>query len=90
MSPRSRTSNLSSQTNQLTAVYSGDFNYAGSTSAAVPYEVQPNPTVTLNLPTTVELSSTTPTPLSVTIANPSTGQTWSSNYLHSSFNGSRW
>ena len=71
------TTNLPSQTNQLTAVYSGDFNYAGSTSPAVPYTIQPLPSVTLNLPTTVELSSPTPTPMSVTITNPVDGSDWS-------------
>ncbi len=75
------TTTLPSQTNQLTAVYSGDFNYSGSTSPAVPYTIQSLPSVTLNLPTTVELSSPTPRPMSVTITNPSMGQTWSSNYL---------
>ncbi len=75
------TTKLPSQTNQLTAVYSGDFNYSGSTSPAVPFTIQPLPSVTLNLPTTVELSSPTPTPMSVTITNPSTSQSWSSNYL---------
>ncbi len=75
------TTTLPSQTNQLTAVYSGDISYAGSTSPAVPYTMQPLPSVTLNLPTTVELSSPTPSPMSVTITNPSTSQTWSSNYL---------
>ncbi len=75
------TTTLPSQTNQLTAIYSGDFHYSGSTSAVVPYTIQPLPSVTLNLPTAVELSSPTPTPMSVTIANPSTSQTWSSNYL---------
>ncbi len=67
------TTTLPSQTNQLIAVYSGDINYAGSTSATVPYAIQALPSVTLNLPTTLELSSPTPTPMSVTITNPSTG-----------------
>ncbi len=75
------TTTLPSQTNQLTAVYSGDFNYDVSTSPAVPYTIQPLPSVTLNLPTTLELSTPTPTPMSVTVTNPSTSQTWSSNYL---------
>ncbi len=75
------TTTLSSQTNQLAAVYSGDISYSGSTSPAVPYTIQPLPSVTLNLPTAVELSSPTPSPMSVTITNPSTSQTWSSNYL---------
>ncbi len=75
------TTTLPSQTNQLTAVYSGDISYAGSTSPAVPYTMQPLPSVTLNLPTTVELSSPTPSPMSITVTNPSTSQTWSSNYL---------
>ncbi len=75
------TTTLPSQANQLTAVYSGDFDYDGSTSPAVPYTIQPLPSVTLNLPNTVELSSPTPSPMSVTITNPSMGQTWSSNYL---------
>ncbi len=35
------TTTLPSQTNQLTAVYSGDFNYYGSTSPTVPYTMQP-------------------------------------------------
>ncbi len=75
------TTTLPSQTNQLTAVYSGDFNYTGSTSPAVPFTIQALPSVALNLPTTVELSSPTPSPMSVTITNPSTSQSWSSNYL---------
>ncbi len=79
------TTALPSQTNQLTAVYSGDFNYSTSTSPAVSYAIQPLPSVTLNLPTTVELSSPTPTPFSVTITNPSTSQSWSSNYLQIQF-----
>ncbi len=75
------TTKLPSQTNQLAAVYSGDFNYDASTSPAVPYTMQSLPSVTLNLPTTVELSSPTPTPMSVTVTNPSTSQTWSDLYL---------
>ncbi len=75
------TTTLPSQTNQLTAVYSGDISYSGSTSPAVPFAIQPLPSVTLSLPTTVELSSPTPSPMSVTITNPSTSQSWSSNYL---------
>ncbi len=79
-------SNLPSQTNQLTAVYSGDFNYAGSTSATVLYTTQALPSVTLNLPTTVELSSPTPTPMSVTLSNPLTGTDWSNDlYLQLKF-----
>ena len=80
------TTTLPSQTNQLTAVYSGDFNYAGSTSPAVPYAIQPLPSVTLNLPTTVELSSPTPTPFSVTFTNPGTSTDWSNDlYLQLNF-----
>ncbi len=75
------TKTLPSQNNQLTATYSGDINYSGSTSPTVPFIIQPLPSVTLNLPTAVELSSPTPSPMSVTITNPSTSQTWSSNYL---------
>ncbi len=75
------TTTLPSQTNQLTAIYSGDISYSGSTSPTVPFAIQPLPSVTLNLPTTVELSSPTPSPMSVTITNPSTSQSWSSNYL---------
>ncbi len=71
------TSNLPSQTNQLIAVYSGDFNYAGSTSAGVPYAIQALPSVTMSLPPTVELSSPTPTLFSVTLTNPGTGADWS-------------
>ncbi len=80
------TTTLPSQTNQLTAVYFGDLNYSGSTSPAVPYAIQPLPSVTLNLPTAVELSSPTPSPMSVTITNPSTSQSWSSNYLQMRIN----
>ncbi len=80
------TTTLPSQTNQLIAVYSGDINYAGSTSAAVPYTVQALPSVTMNLPTTVELSSPTPTPMSVTLTNPTTGVDWSNQlYLRMQF-----
>ncbi len=71
------TTSLSSQTNQLTAVYSGDLTYAPSTSAAVPYAIQPLPSVTMNLPATVPLSSPTPTPFSVILSNPGGGQDWS-------------
>ncbi len=82
------TTALPSQTIQLTAVYSGDFNYAGSTSATVPYTIQALPSVTLNLPTTVELSSPTPTPFSVTLTNPGTGADWSNDlYLDLRFPG---
>ncbi len=84
------TGNLPSQTNQLTAVYSGDFNYVGSTSAAVPYTIQALPSVTLNLPPTVELSSPTPTPMSITVTNPSTSQSWSNLYLELNFNNAGW
>ncbi len=84
------TTDLPTSADQLTAVYSGDFSYAGSTSPAVSYTVQPLPTVTVNVPTTVELSSPTPSPLSVTIANPSSGQTWNNLYLNLNFNNEDW
>ncbi len=80
------TSSLPSAANQLTAVYSGDISYAGSTSATVPYTIQALPSVALNLPTTVELSSPTPTPMSVTLTNPATGANWSNDlYLQLTF-----
>ncbi len=75
------TAALPSQTNQLTAVYSGDFNYAGSVSPSIPYAIQPFPTVSLDVPTSIEMSSPTPTPFSVTIANPSSAPAWPSLYF---------
>ncbi len=57
------TTALPNQTNQLTAMYSGDLTYASSTSAPVPYAMQPLPSVTMSLPTTVELSSPDPNPV---------------------------
>ena len=79
---------LPGQTNQLTATYSGDLTYASSTSAPVPYAMQPLPSVTMSLPTTVEMSSPTPTPFSVTLTNPGTGADWSNDlYLELDFEG---
>ncbi len=83
------TTALPSQTNQLTAVYSGDFTYDGSTSAAVPYTVQPLPSVTLNMPPTVELAFTDPDPDVGHLHQPLDGQMWSSNYLFLEFSDCR-
>ncbi len=72
----------------LTAVYSGDTTYATSTSAPRPYVVQPKPTVGLS---TTALSATrgsaTPTPFSVVITNPTTGEGFNSVWLQLRMNG---
>ncbi len=76
------TTTLTSQTNQLTAVYSGDYQLRQQHLASGAIYHPALPSVTLNLPTTVELSSPSPTPMSVTITNPGTSRSWSSNYLY--------
>ncbi len=85
------TTTLPSQINQLTAAYSGGFNYSGSTSPAVPFAIQPLPSVTMSVPATVAMSSPTPTPMPVTLANPGTGANWSNDLYFSLrfFNGAR-
>ncbi len=67
--------NLPTATNQLTAVYSGDTNYALSTSTAVPYMLQPIPTITTTgLPATATPGQTVP--FTVTITNPAGGENY--------------
>jgi Big-like domain-containing protein len=71
------TSALPPGTDQLTAVYSGGNGYEGSTSAAVAYVIAPKPSVTVTPPaSSVPTGQATPTPFSLTVANPSTGETW--------------
>jgi hypothetical protein len=72
---------------QLTAVYSGNGVYIGSTSPASAYTVQPAPAVTLALPTTVVGNNATITAFSVTITNPSGGQSYSNLFLELQFSG---
>ena len=77
-------STLPDTTNQLTAVYSGDFNYAQSTSPAVPYVIQPVPTISANLPSSIAPgtgSFPTPTPFTLTITDPSNGATYDNDLI---------
>ena len=72
----------------LTAVYSGDAKFAASTSAPLPYVVQPKPTVALSTTSlTVTRGSSTPTTFSVVLTNPTTGQNWTHLWLHLLING---
>ncbi len=82
------TSSLPSTTNSLSAVYSGDFNYGGSTSAVVPYTVQPAPTISGQMPASIAPGTSsfpTPTPFSLTVTDPSSGQSYASTFLALTF-----
>ncbi|MGH9090858.1 MAG: Ig-like domain repeat protein, partial [Acidimicrobiales bacterium] len=83
------TSALLVGTNQLTAVYSGNGVYIGSTSAAVGYTVQPVPTVAVSFPTTVTGNNTTFVTGSMTITNPAASRTWTQLALKLTFAGFR-
>ena len=75
-------------TDSLTAVYTGDSNFTGSTSSAVGYTIEPTPSVTVSVPTSVTTGSGTPTPFSVTLSDPSGGSSYSGNlWLALNFSG---
>ena len=72
----------------LTAVYSGDSKFATSTSAPLPYVVQPKPIVGLSTAAlTATAGSSTPTAFSVVLTNPTTGENWNNLWLQLRLNG---
>ena len=62
----------------LTAVYSGDSSTASSTSNAVPYSVQPKPSVSSNLPISVVRGTSAPASFTINLTNPASGENWPS------------
>jgi hypothetical protein len=84
------TSNLPKGTNKLTAVYSGNSTYKGSTSNSLTYVISPKPTVSVaGLPKTVSGRSATFHTFTVTVTDPSNGVRFTTAFLTLSFAGLR-
>ena len=71
---------------RLTAVYSGNSAFAGSTSAPFAYTVEPKPTVGGSFPVAV-VTGAAPIGFALTLTNPHTGQSWSNLWLQLRFTG---